>query len=44
MIVNVSLQSFLLADEDIGGKKSEKAKELGYIVFLLHSLPDVASY
>ena len=38
------LQNYLLCDEDIGGRKSAKAKELGfvisdsYILFVLSSL------
>ena len=31
MIEIVYLQNFLLCDEDIGGKKSAKAKELGFV-------------
>lgn len=31
----VCLQNFLLADEDIGGRKSSKAKELGYGISVL---------
>lgn len=28
----VSLQNYLLCDEDMEGRKSEKAKELGYVI------------
>jgi hypothetical protein len=30
------LQNFLLCDEDIGGRKSEKAKELGLAFLFLY--------
>lgn len=31
---HVCLQNYLLCDEDIGGRKSEKAKELGFVFSL----------
>ena len=37
LIVSLYLQSYLLADEDIGGRKSSKAKELGYVTIDLFS-------
>lgn len=37
LIISLYSQSYLLADEDIGGRKSSKAKELGYVTTDLFS-------
>lgn len=37
----VSLQNYLPCDEDIGGRKSEKAKELGYVILDQSIVPDI---
>lgn len=37
LIISLYLQNYLLADEDIGGRKSSKAKELGHVTSYLFS-------